>query len=69
MRDETEAYAKRLRQAGVSVESHVLPGRAGWLPQNTVAKENWAAQQEEITGIFSRFFQKTGAKPAEMTVR
>lgn len=69
MRDETAAYADRLRQAGVSVQSHILPGRAGWIPQNTVNTETWAAQEETITGIFSRFFQQAGAKPAEMTVR
>ncbi|MNY49012.1 hypothetical protein D3C86_1843970 [compost metagenome] len=69
MRDETAAYADRLRQAGVSVQSQILPGRAGWIPQNTVNAETWAAQEETITGIFSRFFQQAGAKPAEMTIR
>lgn len=38
MRDETQAYAERLRQAGVKVQSHVLPGKAGW-----IAETRWRA--------------------------
>jgi acetyl esterase len=30
LRDETATYARRLRDAGVSVQHHVLPGPTGW---------------------------------------
>ncbi|MCA1405539.1 alpha/beta hydrolase [Ensifer sp. IC3342] len=63
MRDETEAYAERLRRAGVPVKMHVLPGGASWLPANTSSQEYWPAQEQTISGIFSRFFQEAGAKP------
>lgn len=63
MRDETEAYAKRLRAAGVPVQSHVLPGRASWIPANDTAGEAWPSQEEIISGVFSRFFQEAGARP------
>ncbi|HXV28955.1 MAG TPA: alpha/beta hydrolase [Sinorhizobium sp.] len=63
MRDETEAYAERLRKAGVPVDMHVLPGRAAWLPTNGTPQEDWPRQEESLSGIFSRFFQKAGAKP------
>lgn len=68
MRDEAVAYADRLRQAGVGVQSHILPGRAGWIPQNTVNAGAWAAQEKAIIGMFSRFFKRAGAKPVEMTM-
>ncbi|CCE94568.1 alpha/beta hydrolase [Sinorhizobium fredii] len=65
MRDEAKAYAERLRGAGVPVEMHVLPGRAAWIPANAAAQESWHAQEETISGIFSRFFEKAGAKATQ----
>jgi acetyl esterase/lipase len=62
MRDETQAYAERLRQAGVKVQSHVLPGQAGWIPESTVADREWPPQKEALTGLFSDFFRRAGAK-------
>lgn len=63
MRDETQAYAERLRQAGVKVQSHVLPGKAGWIPENKVAGTDWSPQEHELIGLFSDFFRQAGAKP------
>ncbi|MBA8839645.1 alpha/beta hydrolase [Ochrobactrum sp. RH2CCR150] len=62
MRDETQAYAERLRQAGVKVQSHVLPGQAGWIPESNVADREWSPQKEALTGLFSDFFRRAGAK-------
>ncbi|OAP41231.1 esterase [Sinorhizobium glycinis] len=65
MRDEAKAYAERLRIAGVPVEMHVLPGRAAWVPANVSAQQSWPEQEEIISGIFSRFFEKAGAKATQ----
>ncbi|HCH73330.1 MAG TPA: esterase [Ochrobactrum sp.] len=62
MRDETQAYAERLRQAGVKVQSHVLPGKAGWIPENKVAGTDWSPQEHKLVDLFSDFFRQAGAK-------
>ena len=63
MRDETQAYAERLRQAGVKVQSHVLPGKAGWIPENKVAGTDWSPQEHKLIDLFADFFRQAGAKP------
>ncbi|OYR12329.1 alpha/beta hydrolase [Brucella grignonensis] len=63
MRDETQAYAERLRQAGVKVQSHVLPGKAGWIAENKVASTDWSPQEHKLIDLFSDFFRQAGAKP------
>ncbi|MBB5702089.1 acetyl esterase/lipase [Ochrobactrum daejeonense] len=63
MRDETQAYAGRLREAGVKVQSHVLPGKAGWIPENKVAGSDWSPQEQTLIDLFSDFFRQAGAKP------
>ena len=62
MRDETQAYAERLRQAGVKVQSHILPGKAGWIPENEVASTEWPPQEHKLIDLFSDFFRQAGAK-------
>lgn len=62
MRDETQAYAERLRQANVKVQSHILPGKAGWIPENKVAGTEWSPQEQKLIGLFSDFFRQAGAK-------
>ncbi len=63
VRDETQAYAERLRQAGVKVQSHVLPGKAGWIAENKVANTDWSPQEHKLIDLFSDFFRQAGAKP------
>jgi acetyl esterase/lipase len=65
MRDETRAYAERLRQAGVKVQSHVLPGQAGWIPENKVTRTDWTPQEKTLIDLFSDFFRQAGAKQIE----
>lgn len=62
MRDEAQAYAERLRKADVKVQSHILPGKAGWIPENKIADADWLPQREKLIGLFQEFFQQAGAK-------
>lgn len=61
MRDESLNYARRLREAGVLVREHVLPGPTGWpgsYADKTGVVWNW---EDTIRGDFTAFFQQTGA--------
>lgn len=63
MRDESVNYARRLREAGVMVQEHVLAGRTGWpnaYCNCTGARPQWG---ESLCGFFTEFFQETGALP------
>ncbi|MGU3400072.1 alpha/beta hydrolase [Brucellaceae bacterium D45D] len=66
MRDETQAYAERLRKADVKVQSHILPGKAGWIPEHKVADSDWLPQKEKLVALFADFFQRAGAKQTEV---
>jgi acetyl esterase/lipase len=68
LRDETASYARRLRDAGVAVQHHVLPGPTGWpfafaRPTNdpTLAAD-WAP---EVVAHLKTFF--AGAAPRRST--
>jgi len=61
LRDESLDYAKRLRQAGVRVSEHVLPGPTGWpatYSKTAEAAPKWAHVLREF---FLQFFRETGA--------
>lgn len=63
MHDESLNYARRLREAGVTVRERVLAGGLGWpgaLMNRADTKRDW---EEEIRGDFAAFFQETGALP------
>ncbi|PYE88475.1 alpha/beta hydrolase fold domain-containing protein [Phyllobacterium leguminum] len=63
MRDESLNYARRLREAGVMVQDHVLTGKTGWpgaYSDCSGAKPAWG---ETVCGFFKEFFQETGALP------
>ncbi|WP_343315538.1 alpha/beta hydrolase [Brucella sp. BE17] len=66
MRDETQAYAERLRKADVKAQSYILPGKAGWIPEHKVADSDWLPQQEKLIALFAEFFQQAGAKQTEV---
>ncbi|RCS23216.1 alpha/beta hydrolase [Phyllobacterium salinisoli] len=61
MRDESMNYARRLREAGVSVHEHVLAGKTGWpnaYCDDTGVRPEWG---ETVRGFFTEFFRETGA--------
>lgn len=60
LRDESLDYANRLRQAGVRVSAHVLPGPTGWPATYSTAEAEpkWANALREF---FTQFFRETGA--------
>lgn len=61
LRDESLRYARRLRESGVSVQEHVLPGPTGWpdaLGSRADTREGWAAA---LRGCFAEFFARTTA--------
>lgn len=64
MHDESLAYAKRLRRAGVRVSEHVLPGPTGWpssYAERANARPKWVGA---LRDLFAKFFQETGALSA-----
>ncbi|WEX08195.1 alpha/beta hydrolase [Chelativorans sp. AA-79] len=65
MRDESLNYARRLRQAGVSVSEHVLPGPTGWPASYSGSAETEPKWKEAIRALFAKFFQETGAFSAQ----
>jgi acetyl esterase len=59
MRDESLSYARRLRDSGVDVEDHVLPGPTDWpdaLHRPVRAELPWVAA---VRALFAGFFAKT----------
>jgi acetyl esterase/lipase len=61
LRDETVAYAGRLRAAGLSVQDAVLPGATGWpgsYQSDGCGEASWAAS---VQGELARFFAGTPA--------
>jgi acetyl esterase len=63
LRDESLNYARRLREAGVLVQEHVLTGCTGWPAAYGDCTGIRPAWGETITGFFKEFFQETGALP------
>lgn len=63
MRDESLNYAKRLRQAGVSVHEHVLTGWTGWPGSYCGCAGVQPEWGEIVRSHFAAFFQETGALP------
>ncbi|MCR4264860.1 alpha/beta hydrolase [Nitratireductor sp. ZSWI3] len=61
MRDESLDYARRLRQAGVSVSKHVLPGPTGWPASYSGSRQTRPGWGEAIRALFVKFFKETGA--------
>jgi len=64
LRDESETYARRLREAGVRVQHHVLPAPTAWpftlsAPTNDAARSApWAG---EVVGHLKKFFASAAA--------
>ncbi|MDZ5698527.1 alpha/beta hydrolase [Chelativorans sp. M5D2P16] len=65
MRDESLNYACRLRQAGVRVSEHVLPGPTGWPASYSGPAESRPKWRQAIRTLFAKFFQETGAFSAQ----
>ncbi|WP_309085612.1 alpha/beta hydrolase fold domain-containing protein [Chelativorans sp.] len=61
LRDESIAYAKRLRKAGVKVREEVLPGPTGWPAAYSRRPDSQPEWGERVRGFFAEFFQDTGA--------
>ena len=61
LRDESLNYAKRLRQAGVRVSEHVLPGPTGWPATYSRAAEAEPRWADALREFFTQFFRETGA--------
>lgn len=60
-RDESVAYAERLRAAGVPVRECILTGRTNW-PETYADRSNHEWDWEgKLRGEFAAFFQQTGA--------
>jgi acetyl esterase/lipase len=71
LRDETATYARRLRDAGVAVQHHVLPGPTGWpfafaRPTNDATlSADWApAVVDHLTTFFAGAAQRRTAASA-----
>ena len=57
LRDESLSYANRLRESGVTVEQHVLPGPTGWpCAFHAPAHASWATT---VRDCFADFFART----------
>ncbi|GGA93066.1 esterase [Brucella endophytica] len=63
MRDESLNYARRLREAGVMVQEHVLAGKTGWPIAYCECPSVRPPWGETICDYFKAFFQETGALP------
>jgi acetyl esterase len=65
LRDETKAYAKRLRAAGVDVECHVIEAPTGWPAALSLENGNGSPWTEELHEHFVGFFKSTTSLPGE----
>lgn len=63
LRDEAQAYAARLRAAGVTASSHVLPSASNW-PQALSEAEACTACSAAVFQHVHDFFEATMNKPA-----
>ncbi len=62
LRDEAQAYAGRMRAAGVTVSHYVLPGASNW-PQALSEAEVCAACSSTVQPHVARFFEASVTKP------
>ena len=63
MRDESLKYARRLREAGVTVRESVLASKTGWPAAFSRCPAVQPGWEETVRNLFVEFFQETGALP------
>ena len=63
LRDGAQAYAARLRAAGVTASSHVLPSASNW-PQALSEAQACTACSAAVSQHVHDFFEATMTKPA-----
>jgi acetyl esterase/lipase len=67
LRDETRAYGRRLAEAGVAVETAVLPAPSGWPTALLTSAESRPAWADGLLSRFEAFLARPGLTPITTT--